>query len=253
MIRKVIEVGCTVLQLVYSTVLLPALVAASALSPSLHRRLAAPLLSGPYRGKLIDDIWNHVYSLQRGSISQEEFIGRIASAMCAAYEAGELDPFLRRADESHENLDITLARCLGFLPLKWWYLKLHFMAPGNVHQLHRHRTVISAQAIIRGSLKVRQFNLVDVQDGSIVALEPIPIEPRNGYQVLLSTDSYCNVHGFEPCSTGALRFQFYLRGHDKLLKRIPKRGRRYIQLLDRFDESGNVLGRLGRVGAAGES
>jgi hypothetical protein len=252
-IKDVLEAGFTFVQLVYSIALSPALVAASVLRPSLHHRLATPLLSGPYRGKLIDDIWRHIYSLQRASISQEEFISRIASEMCAAYEAGELDPFLRMADEGLENLDITLARCLGFLPLKWWYLKLHFMAPGNVHQLHRHRTVISAQVIIRGSLKARQFNLVDIQDDSIVALEPVPIEPVNGYQVLLSTDGYCNVHGFEPCSTGALRFQFYLRGHDKFLKRNPKRGRRYIELLDRLDESGNVLGRLGRDGAAGES
>lgn len=242
----------TALQLGYSVVAAPALIAASAISPTLHRALAAPLLSGPYRGKLVGRVWMQIDDLQRGNLSQEEFIENIATAMREAYESGELDDFLDLADEAHENLDVTLTQCLGFLPLKWWYIKLHFMAPGNVHQLHRHRTVISAQVIVRGALDAEQYNLINVDDDK-VALEPVPLAQRNQCQVLLSTDKYCNVHGFEPRSCGAVRFQFYLRGHDSLLNRIPKRGRHYVHLSGQTDASGRVLGRLGSTGRAGES
>lgn len=243
----------TVLQLGYSVAAAPALVAAEKISPPLHRLLVAPLVSGPYRGNLVDRIWSEIDSLQRGRVDQEQFIERIANAMRETYEAGELAEFMSLADESKENLDITLTRCLGFLPLKWWYVKLHFMAPGNVHQLHRHRTVISAQVIVRGALDAEQYNLVSVEDDDKVTLEPVPLSEGNQYQVLLSTDKHCNVHGFEPMPGGAVRFQFYLRGHDSFLNRIPKRGRHYVHLSGQTDRAGLVLGRLGRTGRAGES
>lgn len=243
----------TVLQLTYSVLAAPALVFAEKLSPSFHRVLAAPLVSGPYNGKMIGHIWDLIDALQKGALDQEQFIAEVASRMQQAVESGELDPFLQLADERNENLDITLKRCLGFLPLKWWYLKLHFMAPGNVHDLHRHRNVISAQVILRGDLRAEQYNLIEIDEEEKVRLQPVSQETGNGYQTLLSTDNYCNVHGFEPGPAGAVRFQFYLRGHAPLWDRFPKRGRHYVHLSGETDASGFVLGHLGRAGRAGES
>lgn len=243
----------TVLQLGYSVFASPAFVVANRISPTLHRALAAPLLSGPYSGKLVDHIWDLIGSLQAGRLDQESFISLAASRMQEAYASGELSPYLQMADERHENLDITLKRCMGFLPLKWWCLKVHFMAPGNVHDLHRHRAVISAQVVLRGKLNAEQFNLVAVDNEDQLHLQPVQDESLNGYQTLLSTDKYCNVHGFQPGPDGAVRFQFYLRGHTPFRKRFPKRGRHYVHLSGKLDASGLVIGHLGRTGQAGES
>lgn len=243
----------TLLQIAYAVIMLPVLVVSIKLSPRLHKILAAPLISGPFNGQLNSTIQDLIYQLEAQEITDEQFIQCVAQAMLKAIEDGQLDKFLNLVDEKNTNLDITLKRCLGYLPLKWWYIKMHYMAPGNRHQLHAHRNVISAQIIVRGSLAAEQYNLIGNLDSSPTQLEAVPLSDQRGHQVLLSTNSHCNVHGFEPTESGALRFQFYLRGHTSFLNRIPKRGRLYVHPHPEPNPNGYILADIGRAGRPGES
>ena len=231
----------------------PALVASIKFSSNLHRILSAPLLSGPFQGKLNAKILNLLYQLEARALTDEQFIEAIAQEMLKAVERGEINSFTHLVDEKSTNLDITLKSCLGYLPLKWWYLKLHYMNPDNCHQLHAHRNVISAQVIIRGSLDAEQYNLVGSLRDSTTQLEPFSGPTDNTPQMLLSTNTYCNVHGFQPTSEGALRFQFYLRGHTGFLNRFPKRGRLYVHLRSECTSDGYVLADIGGAGRPCES
>lgn len=243
-----------ILQAAYAALFAPVLWLLIRVNVRWHRRMARPLMSGPLKDSAFcDRIWDLLYDLEVGKHTSEGFIQAVAGEMVAAVEAGEIESFLTIADEERTDLDITLARCLGFLPLKWWYLKLHFMTRDNVHRLHRHRTVVSAQVIIRGELEAQQYNLcLETETGELI-LESVSLESVGRYQVMLSTDQHCNVHGFRPKERGALRFQFYLRGHDTLSKRFPKRGRHYIELVGRRDDLGREIGVLRDVGRPGES
>ena len=246
----------TLLQIAYAVLMAPALAIAIKLNPSLHRFLSTPLISGPFQGELNYRIWKHLYRLEAGKLTDEQFIQEIAEAMVTAVEQGELDQFTNLVNEQDTNLDITLQRCLGYLPLKWWYLKLHYMAPGNRHQLHAHRNVISAQVIIRGVLVAEQYDLIGTLSDSPTQLKAVDLpagNTDNNYLMLLSTTAYCNVHGFEPAPGGALRFQFYLRGHTNFLNRFPKRGRLYVNLRDALTPDGYSLADIGEAGRPGES
>lgn len=242
-----------IFQLIYSVVMFPVLYLTMKLAPGLHMFFVRPLVSGPFKGALTKKIWSEIYRLEGGKIDDEEFISNVSNHMVTAYKSGELNSFLFLADEKKSNLDVTLLRCLNFLPMKWWYLKMHFMAPGNRHHVHAHRTVISAQAILRGELVANQYNLLAKIGEDVVKLQPVPITKNRGCQVLISTDKYCNVHGFEPLLQGALRLQFYLRGHDTFLGRIPKRGRLYVHFNGQSDQNGSVFARIGETGRSGES
>lgn len=243
----------TLLQIAYAVIMTPALAISIKLNPKLHRLIAAPLISGPFQGELSQRIWKHLYRLEAGELTDEQFIQEIAEEMIAAVEQGELDEFTDLVNEQDTNLDITLKRCLGYLPLKWWYLKLHYMAPGNRHQLHAHRNVISAQVIIRGSLAAEQYDLMGNLSDSPTQLKAVTMTAGNKYQMLLSTNAHCNVHGFETTPEGALRFQFYLRGHTSFLNRFPKRGRLYVHLRDDLTLDGYLLADIGEAGRPGES
>jgi len=243
----------TLLQVTYAVILSPALVTSMRLSPSLHRILSKPLVSGPFEGKLNARILSNLYQLEARKLTDKDFIQIIAEEMVKAVQRGELNSFMHLVDEQSTNLDITLKRCLGYLPLKWWYLKLHYMTPENRHQLHAHRNVISAQVIIRGSLAAEQYNLVGTLSDSPTQLEPVSVPAASKPQMLLSTNTYCNVHGFQPTSEGALRFQFYLRGHTGFLNRFPKRGRLYVHLRNDRTPDGYVLADIGEAGRPGES
>lgn len=243
----------TLFQISYSVVLSPLLAFFVKQGQGIHRALVSPLLSGPLKGALVEEVQNEIYRLEKGEISEEEFITNVADCMTKAATDGQLAPWLNAADERTQNLDITLKRCLGYAPLKWWYVKLHFMAPGNVHGLHAHRNVISAQVILRGSVVASQYDLLSDLKQSPAKLKLISEGEVRFPGKLLATDSMANVHGFEPGAEGALRFQFYLRGHSSLRKRLPERGRLYVNLRDGVLPDGVRLADIGESGRAGES
>lgn len=240
-------------KLAWSFALAPLLAYSIKYNTRLHGTIARPLLSGPFEGTLVKKIDEAIYDLELGELNDYSFILAVSSAMRDAIQAGELDYWLEMDVRPEADVDVVLKRCFGFAPLKWWYLKLHFMAVGNVHHLHAHRNVISAQVVARGKLRVREFDLVGPLENP-ARLRVV----RNGdvgpLGALISTDSFCNVHGFEPAGEPAVRFQFYLRGHCSFRDRLfPKRGRLYLH--PRWDtlKDDIVLADLGEAGRSGES
>lgn len=241
-------------QLAYGAMMAPLLAYSITHKPSLHRKLASPLLRGPFSGRLIDEIQEAVYKMESGDISDDDFITCVCHAMQESVVRGELQQWLNMDVRDDENIDIVLKKCIGYAPLKRWYLKLHFMAPGNVHGLHGHRDVLSTQVIARGKLHVQEMALLGSLDDNPTKIKIIrdePVGPVNGF---VTSDRIGNVHGFEPVDGPAVRFQFYLRGQTSLKARLfPKRGRLYIHP-DWESRSGDILyAKIGASGKSGES
>lgn len=240
---------------IYSILLLPFL-PVLAKSQHLLAKATAPLLSGPMKNSnLVKQLEQLIYELEREQYSSEDFIEKVSELMKEEAAKGELEQWLSSFDEKSENVDITLARKLFYKPLKWWYLKLHFMKEGNRHGLHAHRNVLSTQVIVRGKLKVQEFDRLSPLTPPYVNLRLKYEGDAHANDALMSTDTISNVHGFEPYPEGAVRFQFYLRGHTVFLQRFPKRGRLYVHLAKGSDCScGQVIeAELGRTGRRGES
>lgn len=241
-------------QALYSILFAPLLSLTVKFFPRVHMILCKPLVSGPFHGKLVDDIFQTLYQYERSSLDEEQFITAVNKRMCEAVHSGEIDDYLNTPVFAGQNLDITLSRCLGYAPLRWWYLKLHFMAEDNIHGLHAHRNVLSTQVIARGSLAVQEYDLVGSLDDSPTRLKLRRDEEVGPVSGFISTDRVANVHGFRPVQTPAVRFQFYLRGHTGLIKMLtPKRGRLYVHPLGAPDENGILMASIGESGKAGES
>ncbi|WP_018936530.1 hypothetical protein [Thioalkalivibrio sp. ALJ24] len=240
--------------LLYAGAMLPALAWSVRHRQGLHRKLMRPLLTGPYQGAVVWDIQDVVYEYERGELSHEAFITRVNQRMCAAVENGELDAWLKQPVGPDENRDIVLARCLGYAPLRWWYLKVHYMAKDNVHGLHAHRNVLSTQVVASGSLHVQEFDLEGSLDANPTRLRQRTDAVVGAVNGFITTDDVCNVHGFAPVETPAVRFQFYLRGHTGVKAMLrPRRGRLYVHLDGEPAADGSVTATLGRAGKAGES
>lgn len=240
--------------LLYAAAMLPVLAWSIRFRQGLHRKLMRPLLSGPYQGKVVQDIQDVVYEYERGDLSHEAFITKVNRRMCEAVENGEMDDWLKQPVGPEENRDIVLARCLGYAPLRWWYLKVHYMARDNVHGLHAHRNVLSTQVVASGSLHVRELDLEGSLDENPTRLRlrrDAVVGAVNGF---ITTDDVCNVHEFVPVETPAVRFQFYLRGHTGVKAMLrPRRGRLYVHLEGEPAADGSVTATLGVPGKAGES
>lgn len=238
---------------IYSILVLPFLPLV-ARSERLFSKITSPLLVGPMKStSCVKQLEHLIYELERGQDTPEQFIEKVSEVMKVAIAKGELDRWLDSFDETTQNVDITLARKLFYKPLKWWYLKLHFMTEGNRHGLHAHRNVLSTQVIARGRLKVQEFDRLS-------PLAPPHVDLRLRYagdvsinDALMSTDILANVHGFEPYPEGAVRFQFYLRGHARFLQRFPKRGRLYVHIPKVLKSDDIIRAELGRSGRKGES
>lgn len=244
----------TLLQLAYGAVLMPLLAITVRFWPAFHRILAKPLLTGPCPNQLSSDIQGLVYQYEQYKLNEEDFITAVNRRMCEAVKNGEIDEWLETPVKPGENLDITLARNLGYAPLRWWYLKLHFMAKDNVHGLHAHRNVLSTQVIARGSLAIQEYDLIGSLEDNPTRLKLLRDEEVGPVNGIISTDKVANVHGFRPVQTPAVRFQFYLRGHTGLVKMLtPKRGRLYVHPLSQPDENGYLSAEIGEPGKAGES
>ena len=239
---------------IYSVLISPFLVLSSRYSFSVFQFISKPLLSGPLSDSdLTRNIQKLIYQLNRKDLSEYEFISSVSEKMKAAHENGELDQWLNLYNEGQNNVDVTLARCLFFEPLKWWYLKIHFMKEGNRHGLQAHRNVLSTQVIARGRLKVQEFDRVSLLQPPTVKLKLRNAGDAVVGATLMSTDEFANVHGFEPYSEGAVRFQFYLRGHTSFLNRFPKRGRLYVDIKGADQGEDIIEATLGRAGRPGES
>jgi hypothetical protein len=249
--KPIIRLG----RLIYAALLGPALGFLVGRYPQSHRRLTQPIIEGPYRGQLVDYIQDAISRLERQELTTEEFIWGINARMCdSVANDRELKSWLSKTTEPTQNLDITLARCVGYAPGKRWYLKLHFMAEGNVHDLHAHQNVISTQVVAQGKLHVQEFDLLgSLYDDSLrlkLRRDEI-VSPINGF---ISTDDECNVHGFYPAGGSAVRFQFYLRGHGSLATQLfPRRGRLYVHPMWETLAGDIVLAKSGRLGRSGES
>ena len=241
-------------RLAYGAALSPALGLLAPRLPSVHRRLAAPLIAGPYRGKLLDAIQREVYRLERGEVSDEDFIRSVTDSMRTSVEHGELDEWLNRKVEPTQKIDVVLSDCINYSPLKRWYLKLHFMPEGDVHGLHGHRDVISTQLIVRGKLHVQELDLIGSLKESPTQLKlrrDGVVGPLEGF---VTTNRECNIHGFYPTDGPAVRFQFYLRGQTSMKDRVfPKRGRLYVHPRWETLSDDILLADLGSTGKPGES
>lgn len=238
-------------QLAYGALISPLLAYSISNNSKLHKKLSSPLLQGPFSGKLIEDIQKYVYQMEKRELNEDEFISCVCNAMQEALARGELDHWLSMDVKDDENIDIVLKKCIGYAPLKRWYLKLHFMAPGNVHGLHGHRDVISTQVIARGKLHVQEMDLLGSLEDNPTKLEIKRDEAVDAVTGFVTTDRIRNVHGFEPIDGPVVRFQFYLRGQTSLKARIfPKRGRLYVHP-DWESRNGNTL--LATIGATGKS
>lgn len=218
-----------VFRFIYAAILSPFLGVLASCLPRAHRVLVGPLLDGPFRGKLVEQIWDALYALEKKHITNEQFISKVTENMCDAVRNGDIDPWLNRSVGQDENVDLVLCKCLWYLPLKRWYLKLHFMAMGNNHGLHGHRDVLSAQVIARGNLYVQEFDVVGSLNDSPAKLRLRRdgiVAPVDGF---VTTNIECNVHGFKPIDGPVVRMQFYLRGQTSIRARLfPSRGRLYV-------------------------
>lgn len=216
-------------RLTYAAVFAPLFAFLVGRYPGLHRRLVGPLLVGPFRGELVEKIWQEIYLLEKGGVSNEEFARAITARMCSAVSSGQLDGWLKMG-VGGGNRDLLLVKSVGYTPFKRWYLKLHFMEQGNKHGLHAHHDVISTQVIARGKLHVKEFDLLGgIKNNSIRIKKRRDgvVEAVNGF---ITTAHECNVHGFEPVDGAAVRFQFYLRGQSGFMAGLfPKRGRLYVR------------------------
>jgi hypothetical protein len=240
-------------RLLYGVVAAP-LLARPAKYPRLHRKVAKPLLSGPLRGQLIEKIMDNIYMLERNDLSHEDFLRRVTSNMCEAVHRGDIDRWLDLPIKSYENIDVVLCKNIGYAPLKRWYLKLHFMAEDNVHDLHAHRDVLSTQVIARGKLRVQEFDLLEPLKSNTTKIKLARDEDVGPVTGFITTNNYRNIHGFYPVGGPAVRFQFYLRGHTSLKDRLfPKRGRLYVHP-NWEARSGDILtAKIGEAGKPGES
>lgn len=241
-------------QLAYGALLSPLLAYSVKRNTRLHKKIAFPLLQGPFHGQLVEDIQGFVYKMEKGELGEDEFISCVCDAMQKSAARGELDSWLGQDVRDDENIDITLKKCIGYAPLKRWYLKLHFMAPGNVHGLHGHRDVLSTQVIARGKLHVQEMDLLGNLADNPTKLEIKRDERVEAVSGFVTTDRIRNVHGFEPVEGPAVRFQFYLRGQTRLKARLfPKRGRLYVHP-DWESRNGDILfATIGESGKSGES
>lgn len=237
----------------YSIIASPLLAFSSGKLRKVHKLLSDPLFGGELTTPLVAELDDLVFKLEASEVKPEEFVALISKAMVNAAERGDLDRYLKMNVKDDQNIDITLKRKLFYVPLKWWYLKLHFMAPGNIHGLHAHRNVISTQVILRGNMKVREFDRLTTLDQSPVKLRVFSDGIFSQFDSIQSTDNSRNVHGFEPYEGPAVRFQFYLRGHTSFFNRFPKRGRLYIDPIAGTENENCIMATLGESGKSGES
>ncbi|MGE4370502.1 MAG: hypothetical protein AB7E12_12565 [Burkholderiaceae bacterium] len=244
----------TILKVIYGILLSPILYWSARHQHAIHQAIIRPLTSGPFKGKLIGEIWDHVYQLESGAVDNDSFTQAVCLSMQNAVRDGQIDYWLKMPTKPEQNIDISLCRSIFYTPLKRWHLNLHFMAEGNIHNPHGHRDVLSTQVIAKGRMKVQEFDLIDSLEKNPTTLIIRRDEVVDAVSGFITTDSVCNVHGFEPYLGPAVRFQFYLRGQGGIKGVLfPKRGRLYVHPIWDTRDGNTVLANLGRSGRPGES
>lgn len=191
----------------------------SKVSPPRHERFMRRRLSGPYRGRLADELMSILNELQRTG-DQHAAMEAASRAIRDGLEQGEFDRWLAPAAPGREKA--TLIECANFLPGRSWKLQLFFIREGHSHPPHSHSDVASCLVVAGGKIHAREFDrhfdLEDDRDHAILSLASDRCLSRG--DALLTTRSSNDVHWFGAVDGPAQAFNFqavgFVRGRGAL-------------------------------------
>ena len=91
-------------------------------------------------------------------------------------------------------------------------LMLFFIPPRNAVPAHAHHEVASAQCVVRGSVRVRQYDRARRLDPHTLALQPVSDRMFAAGETILTTERLDNVHWFGAEDVAAVVVNYSLNG-----------------------------------------
>lgn len=91
-----------------------------------------------------------------------------------------------------------------------------FTIPANTtHPTHAHHNLITAQCYLQGTVHMRQYEKVPVQEAKAIGLKLVEDQPRVGFhqQSLLMNERYRNVHSFSAYDEDVVVFNIVVERH----------------------------------------
>ncbi len=201
-----------------------------ALAARISRVLGRAPRRDRHQGPLVDRLRGLTSELRAGAITPEEYVRAVEKL----YRMTDLEAELGRwLDEPRGKL-----QSIGF---RQFFLAaigqdrpraalwLFFVPPGVTYPPHAHHDMASAQCVVRGNLRVRQYERVSRLDPLTIGIRPVSERGLVPGGTILMTEFLDNVHWFGTEEEPAILLNCHLSGgFRRLFDRDPGRSpRRY--------------------------
>lgn len=209
-------------------------------SKTVHYHSVKLFVTGPYRGPLVSQIFDHIYAMDCGKQSQEEFIEGVREDVRLALDRGEFDQWL--ADPGG-TMNLTKSR--WYDRGKRWTLKMFHFEEDEVDLPHQHNDFMSFQIVYSGKIHLKEYDRLERVDDETIRLKKVTdtiLEPGDSF---LTMETYRNVHWFKPVDGPVTSVNFNIRGHtqDRFDDSFKKKGRHYLIPLEEAEEGCVLLAR----------
>jgi hypothetical protein len=191
---------------------------ALAVSPSFASAGAPP---SPAIARLQDALDRHADGLGRDPLGS---IGRVQASMKAAAAAGAFDPWIGPGLAGDAKAKVIG----GGAPLRGWKVQIFGIPAATSHPPHCHENLISCLVVLKGRLRLREFNrdrTAETDDWTLLtpAFDGV-ISPGEG---MVTTEIHRNAHWFGAVDGPAVAVNFKASGYVRA-ELLRLRNRRYL-------------------------
>lgn len=178
--------------------------------------------------------------LGAGELSVEQYHAECLSYFHSPVMGGEFSELEERALVKEGQLEL-LRRHTGD---QRYTVILYRVDEGEVHAPHHHFNVISTQIVVRGRIRLREYDRVKRDESGNLIMKLVSDRILNPGDWFQASEWVRNVHWFQAIDGSALIFNTNARGFEKTTfdQEEGNFGRRYIDPT-KFGEDGGVLGR----------
>jgi hypothetical protein len=177
--------------------------------------------------KPIDDEYLEIIQrLHRGDLSAEDYLAETIAFFSPKIEGGELTSLISDAFSGSEQLELVRRH----IDDRRYTILFYGVEKGEVHPPHHHFNVMSTQIIVRGKVRLREYDRVNRTHSGSLRLRLVNDTTLKVGDVFQASEWNRNVHWFQAVDGPALIFNTNARGFEEKTFDFEEGGfgRRYI-------------------------
>jgi hypothetical protein len=195
---------------------------------------------GKYRGPLLAKIRALLDRLDRGEILASDFVNELSHRYGDIDLLDEFRPWLEGGHDANEMMEIFKKRTPDHLQS----MSLFFIAPNAAHPPHAHHDLMSVQCVLRGKVRLRQYDRVSRVDPKHLTLRLTRDAKLGPGGRILMTETKDNVHWFGTDDEPAVILNFNVSGTAERTFDVPgsrNKARYYLDPLSEEADGGLIL------------